>query len=210
MEAYAYIVENTDRFLEAVCVHLALSALSLFIGIAVSVPLGILCAKVARAAGPIMNVVNALRVIPSLAVLVIVFPLLGAGFLPALVALTVLACPPILVNTYLGFRGIDPFIIEAASGMGMNKAHLLRKIEFPLAMPVIIAGFRTAAVEVVASATLAAFIGGGGLGTFIINGLGMFSVPLLLVGALPVVMLAISSEVFFASVERFVTKCERV
>ena len=132
-----------------------------------------------------MSCVNSLRVIPSLAILVIILPVFGTGFLPALVALTILACPPILINTYLGFRGIDPAVIEAARGMGMDERQILRKVEIPLAMPLVIAGSKTA-VEVVASATLAAFIGGGGLGTFIVNGLGMYNFPMLLVGAVPV------------------------
>lgn len=204
-----YVLDNSDRFLEALQVHLGLSFLALWIGIVICVPLGVVCAKNFRVAGPIMNLINAFRVIPSLAILVIVFPILGAGFWPALVALTVLACPPILINTYLGFREINPFIIEAALGMGMNKRQMLRKIEFPLAIPVIIAGCRTAAVEVIASATLAAFIGGGGLGTFIINGLGMYNIPLILVGALPVAMLAVSSEIVLASVERMATRYRR-
>lgn len=208
-KAYEYVLDNIERFQEAIQVHLGLSILALCIGILICVPLGVICAKNYKAAGPIMNVINSFRVIPSLAILVIVFPVLGAGFLPALVALTVLACPPILINTYLGFREINPFIIEAASGMGMDKRHMLRKIEFPLAMPVMIAGCRTAAVEVIASATLAAFIGGGGLGTFIINGLGMYNIPLILVGALPVAMLAVSTEVLFAFVERLVTRYRR-
>ncbi|WP_342471281.1 ABC transporter permease [Ureibacillus sp. FSL K6-3587] len=123
-----------------------------------------------------------------------------------MVALTVLACPPIIINTFTGFREIDRSVIEAASGMGMNEKQILRKIEFPLALPIIIAGCRTAAVEVVASATLAAFIGGGGLGTFIINGLGMYNIPLLLVGAIPVALLAILSEVSFATTEKFFTR----
>ena len=110
-----------------------------------------------------MNTVNSIRVIPSLAILVIMLPLIGTGFWPALVALTVLACPPILINTFLGFRGIDPAILESATGMGMSQKAVLRKIEVPLAMPLMITGAKTSSVEVLASASLAAFIGGGGL-----------------------------------------------
>lgn len=206
---YEYVLNNSDRFWEAVRVHLSLSLFALFMAAAICVPLGIVCARKQWLSGTIMGVFNSLRVIPSLAVLVIILPLMGTGFKPALVALTILACPPILIHTYLGFRGIDPFILEAAAGMGMGPGMILRKIEFPLALPILLSGLKTAAVEVVASATLAAFIGGGGLGTFIINGLGMYNFSLLLVGALPVALLAILSEVGFAGIERAVTKFQR-
>lgn len=208
-EAFYYVLENQQRFLEAVQVHITLSAIALLLGLLICVPLGIWCAKNAQIATAVMNTFNTLRVIPSLAILIIVLPLLGTGFAPALVALTILACPPILINTFLGFRSIDPAIVEAASGMGMNQKQILRKIEFPLALPLVIAGGRTAAIEVIASATLAAFIGGGGLGTFIINGLGMYNVALLLVGAIPVAILSVTSELCFAGVEKIVTRYQR-
>ncbi|MGO4693470.1 glycine/betaine ABC transporter [Paenibacillus sp. FSL A5-0031] len=210
LEAYDYVNANSDRFLEAVKVHLSISFYALLIAFVVCVPLGILCAKKEWLTGPIMGLFNSLRVIPSLAVLVIILPIMGTGFAPALVALTLLACPPILINTYMGFRGIEPAIIEAASGLGMGEKMIMRKIELPLAAPLLLSGLKTAAVEVIASATLAAFIGGGGLGTFIINGLGMYKFSLLLVGALPVALLAILSEIGFAGIERAVTKYQRV
>lgn len=207
--AYEYVLNNGDRFWEAVRVHLSLSLLALLIATAICVPLGIACAKKQWLTGTIMGVFNSLRVIPSLAILVIILPLMGTGFAPALFALTILACPPILIHTYIGFRGIEPFVLEAAAGMGMGPGMILRKIEFPLAMPIMLSGLKTAAVEVVASATLAAFIGGGGLGTFIINGLGMYNFSLLLVGAVPVAILAILSEVGFAGIERAATRFQR-
>lgn len=208
-EAWKYAQENGDKLVEAFQTHLLISVIALIVGMAICIPLGIVCAKNEKVSGTIMGIFNSLRVIPSLAILVIVLPILGTGFYPALVALTVLACPPILINTFIGFREIDPAVKEAALGMGMNEKQILRKIEFPLALPLMIAGCRTAAVEVVASATLAAFIGGGGLGQFIINGLGMYNIPLLLVGAIPVALLAIFSEISFAVTERFVTRYQR-
>ncbi|MFC3747652.1 ABC transporter permease [Paenibacillus sp. GCM10012306] len=208
-EAYEYVMTNSDRFLEAAKVHLSISFYALLIAIVICVPLGILCAKKQWLTDPIMGLFNSLRVIPSLAVLVIILPIMGTGFAPALVALTILACPPILINTYMGFRGIEPAIIEAASGLGMGERMIMRKIELPLAAPLLLSGIKTSAVEVIASATLAAFIGGGGLGTFIINGLGMYKFSLLLVGALPVALLAILSEIGFSGIERIVTKYQR-
>lgn len=208
-QTFQYVMENQDRFLDAVMVHIKLSAFALLVSILLCVPLGILCARNSKIETFVMNVVNSLRVIPSLAILVITLPFLGTGFTPALVALTVLACPPVLINTFHGFRSISLAVLEVAFGMGMEKWQVLTKIEFPLALPIVIAGIRTASVEVIASATLAAFIGGGGLGTFIVNGLAMYNFSLLLAGAVPVAALAILSEVCFAEVERLVTMHQR-
>ncbi|RKP45868.1 ABC transporter permease [Cohnella endophytica] len=208
--AYDYVLANSERFWDALRVHVTISLSALLIALVVCVPLGIACAKKQWLSVPVMATFNALRVIPSLAILVLILPIMGTGFAPALVALTLLACPPILVNTYLGFRSIDSFVLESASGMGMSQGRILRRIEFPLAAPLMIAGIKTAVVEVVASATLAAFIGGGGLGTFIINGLSMYKFSILLVGAIPVAMLAIASEIVFAVIERRTTKFQRV
>ena len=191
-EAWKYAQENGDKLVEAFQTHLLISVIALIVGMAICIPLGIVCAKNEKVSGTIMGIFNSLRVIPSLAILVIVLPILGTG-----------------INTFIGFREIDPAVKEAALGMGMNEKQILRKIEFPLALPLMIAGCRTAAVEVVASATLAAFIGGGGLGQFIINGLGMYNIPLLLVGAIPVALLSIFSEISFAVTERFVTRYQR-
>ncbi|MBS4178845.1 ABC transporter permease [Lederbergia citrea] len=209
MKAYEYLIDNHVRFLEELQVHLILSFSALILGLIICVPLGIWCAKTPKVAATIMNTVNSIRVIPSLAILVIMLPLIGTGFWPALVALTVLACPPILINTFLGFRGIDPAILESANGMGMSERTVLRKIEFPLAMPLMITGAKTSSVEVLASASLAAFIGGGGLGTFIINGLSMYKFQVLLVGAIPIALLTIFSEVIFSCIEKLTTRYQR-
>ena len=209
IKAYEYLLRNHVRFLEELQVHLTLSLSALILALMICIPLGIWCAKNSKVAAPIMNTINSIRVIPSLAILVIMLPLIGTGFWSALVALTVLACPPILINTFLGFRGIDSAILESASGMGMKPRSVLRKIEFPLAMPLMITGAKTSSVEVLASASLAAFIGGGGLGTYIINGLSMYKFEVLLVGAIPIALLTILSEISFASVERFTTRYQR-
>lgn len=207
--AYQYVLENSERFLEALLTHLEISVCALFIASVLCIPLGIWCAMNNIVTGPVMAIFSSLRVIPSLAILIIVMPILGTGFVPALFALTILACPPILINTYLGFKGIEPGIVEAATGMGMDGKTMLRVIKIPLAVPLIVAGIKTASVEVIASATLAAFIGGGGLGIFIINGLGLYNFSLLLVGALPVALLAILFETGFSGLERLVTKFQR-
>lgn len=188
--------------MDALTVHVTLSAMALLIATLICIPLGIWSARSQRLSPWTINLVSALRVLPSLAILVLMLPYLGLGFTPALAALTILACPPILINTYTGFRDVDPAVVEAAYGMGMTPRQVLWWIESPLALPVVVAGLRTAAVEVVASATLAAFIGGGGLGEFIINGLGLNDMRSLLVGAVPVALLALLAEGLFAVTER--------
>lgn len=204
-EAFNYIFTNMEVFIEAVKIHLLLSFVAVGIGILVCVSLGIFLAKTEKASLIIMNIVNVGRIIPSLAVLALVMPFVGIGFVPSLIALTLLVCPPILINTVIAVKEVDKSIVEAAYGMGMNKARVIRKVELPLALPVIITGVRTASVEVIASATLAAFIGGGGLGVFIINGIAGANASMLLVGAIPVALLALIAEFTFGGIEKLTT-----
>ncbi|MBV8164191.1 MAG: ABC transporter permease, partial [Candidatus Eremiobacteraeota bacterium] len=169
-QTWSYALAHLPDLALATRQHIALSASALGIALLACVPLGIWTAH-APAGRSIVAVVTGLRVVPSLAVLAFMLPITGVGYASALVALTLLACPPILINTDVAFRGVEPAVIEAANGMGMRGAQVLRRIEYPLALPVMIAGLRTSTIEVIASATLAAFIGGGGLGTLILDGL---------------------------------------
>ena len=203
--AWEYVVQNPALFRAALVQHITLSGVSLAIAIVVAVPTGLLVSRAPKIARLAMNAADTVRTIPSLAVLAITLPFLGIGFLPSIVALTVLALPPILTNTYIGLRQVDADVIESAAGMGMTVAQTLRRIQVPIAMPVILAGVRTAAVQVVAGATLAAFIGGGGLGDFITTGIGMMQPEMLLVGAIAVALLAIATELAFAALERALT-----
>ncbi len=200
--AWQYYLQNQPGFWLAVRQHLVLSFLALAIGIIVALPLGIWIAHRVHLAQVILNIFNALRVIPSLAVLFLVLPYLGLGFLPALVALTLLAFPPIIINTYAGLRGVEPTVIESAYGIGMDRMQVLFQLELPLAVPAILGGIRTAGVEVISSATLAAFIGGGGLGDFITRGFALFNFSIMLVGAIPVAFLALFSELLLSRLQR--------
>jgi osmoprotectant transport system permease protein len=203
--AYAYYLTHQREFWVAVSTHLRLSFSALLIAMVVCIPLGIWAAKRRRAAAPVVNTANALRVIPSLAVLFIVQPYLGLGFSSALVALTILACPPILINTYAAYRGVDRSVVEAAYGMGMSGVDVLRRIETPLALPVVLAGLRIATVEVIASASLAAFIGAGGLGNFIQRGFAVLETSTMLVGVIPIALLALLAEAVLAGAQRAAT-----
>jgi osmoprotectant transport system permease protein len=200
--AFRYFLENQAAFGQALLVHLRLSLTALAIALAICVPLGIWAAKRRRVAQPVINLANALRVVPSLAVLFLALPYLGIGFRPSLIALTVLACPPILINTYAGFRSVDRAVIEAAYGMGMAGAQVLRQVEFPLALPVLIAGIRIATIEVIASASLAAYIAGGGLGEFIQRGFAVNNLSITLAGTIPIALLALLADSLLAGVQR--------
>ncbi len=197
-----YLLDHQGEFWLALRQHLTLSLAALAISVIFFIPVGIWIARRAGPAQVVINLFNGLRVLPSLAILFLALPFLGLGFLPALVALTVLAIPPVLVNTYTSLRGIDPAIVEAAYGMGMTYRQVLWQVELPIAAPVIIAGIRLAAVEVIASATLAAFIGGGGLGDFITRGFALYDTRIMLVGAVPVALLALLAEVLFGFWQR--------
>lgn len=199
---YAYFLENQARFWSELGRHLALSGSALAISLLLCIPLGIWAARNSDLAQYLINAVGALRLIPSLAILFLALPYLGTGFGPALIALTVLALPPVLINVYAGILGVERAVVEAAKAMGMTARQQLLQVELPLAMPAIIAGVRTAAVEVISSATLAAFIGAGGLGIFVTRGFALFEPRIMLVGAIPVALLALTSELVLGLLER--------
>jgi osmoprotectant transport system permease protein len=201
--ALEYIRNNPGDFKHELGTHLELSLLAVLIGVVLCVPLGVMASRSRLASVYALNAVGIARAIPSIAILFLAYPLLGLGFKPSLVALAILACPPILINTNIGFREVDPALREAAYGMGMNVWQVLKTVEFPLALPVIIAGIRTATVDVIASAALATFIGGGGLGDYISQGLLSGKSTIILVGALPIALLTLSAEVILGGLERY-------
>jgi len=205
VSAWRYIVEHPDRFGAALWRHVSLSAAALLIAAMVAIPLGIWLAHRRRYALVAINAANVGRTLPSLAVLALMMPLLGTGFVPALFALTLLGLPPILINTYAAVRQVDADVIDAARGMGMQQREITRRIVVPLAVPVIAAGVRIAAIQVISGAVLAAYIGGGGLGDFITAGIAMMQVSLLLVGAIPATLLAIGTDFVFGRLQRVLT-----
>jgi len=205
VEAWQFIVAHPDRFLSALATHVALSAAALGLATAIALPAGVWLAGTRRAALVAINAANVGRTLPSLAVLALVMPLLGTGFTPSLFALTLLALPPILLNSCIGIRQVEPEIVDAARGMGMTRAEIVRKVELPIATPVIFAGIRTAAVQVVSGAVLAAYIGGGGLGDFITAGIAMMALPQLLVGAIPATLLALGADQLFGHLQKALT-----
>lgn len=186
--------------------HLLMSGASLLIAAAIALPLGIWLAAGRRASTAVLALVNTLRTIPSLALLVVMLPVLGTGMLPSVVALVLYGLPAILLNTVAGLQGVDRDVVEAARGQGLSRAELLRQVELPLASPVILAGIRNAAVQIVAAATLAVFVGGGGYGELISAGMGLFEIPQLVAGALLVAALAGIVELGFGAVGRVLSR----
>jgi osmoprotectant transport system permease protein len=201
-QAWQYASDNVDELVSAFVEHLWLVLVPLGIGLLLGLPLGVWSARSRLVSTVLINTFNGLRVIPSLAILFLAIPYFGLSFQSAAIALTLLVMPPILINTDVAFRSIDPAIREAAYGMGMSRAQVLRWVEIPLALPVVLAGIKTATIEVIASATLAAFIGAGGLGTFIVRGFALYDNAILLVGAVPVALLALLAEVILATLQK--------
>ncbi len=192
-------------FAELLRTHVLLSVVALLIAIAIALPVALAIRNTSLGAALAINIGNIGRAVPSLAILALCQPFLGFGFDTALVALTALAVPPILINASTGLREVSTDIIDAARGMGLSASQILTGIQMPIAAPVIFAGIRTSAVQVVASATLATFIGGGGLGDLIVEGTQRNDTAILLAGSFSVAVLAIITEVGFGALERGMT-----
>ena len=181
--------------------HVWLSALVVVVGAAIAIPAGLTIGHTGRAAFLTVSIANIGRAIPSYALLLIFFTFFGIGFATTFPALLVLTIPPILTSTYVGIREVDRDTVEAARAMGMTELELLRRVEVPIALPVIIAGVRVAAVQVVATATLAALVGGGTLGRFIVDGFALQQFDRLVGGAILVAILALLTERAFTVLE---------
>lgn len=185
--------------------HLQLSAEAMLLAGLVALPVGIVLGHVGRGGVLAVNVANAGRAVPTLGVLVLLVLALGLGDAPVVYALALFAAPPMLVNAYVGMRGVDPEVKDAARGSGLSRWQSLRRIELPLAVPLIAAGVRTAAVQVVATATIAAIVGSGGLGRFVVDGFQTQDSGEYIGGAVLVAALAILVEVALGWLERRIT-----
>lgn len=185
--------------------HLFLSVISLTLGILFAVPVGVLLSQTDRAASIVMGIASILQTIPTLALLALMVPLFGVGKIPAVLALFIYSLLPILRNTYLGMNSVNPMVVDAAKAMGMTKWEVITKVQLPLAIPVIMAGIRLSAVYVIAWTTIAAYIGGGGLGEIIFNGLELFRSDLILAGTIPVILLAIFTDLLAGRIEKRLT-----
>ena len=204
-ESWRYVLENPERFRDAVAIHVRLCVTALLLAIALFVPIGVLVSRSGQLGATLVGAVAAVRVVPSLAALFLLYSVMGTGFEPALVALTLLAGPPLVINTDAGLRNVDAAVLENARGLGMNPFQVFARVQAPIALPVVVAGIRSATVEIIASAALAAFIGVRGLGIFITSGLTLNDYAILLVGAIPVTLMALLAETALGVAERSVT-----
>ncbi|CAN5671662.1 MAG: ABC transporter permease [Actinomycetota bacterium] len=185
--------------------HIAYCLLATVLATAIALPLGLILGHTGRGGSLAINVSNAGRAIPTFGIVILAFLVAGSGLLPITVALVLLAIPPILTNTYVAVRGIDHELRDAAEGMGMYGSQVLRQLEVPLAMPLIMAGIRTSAVQVVATATLAAFVSLGGLGRYIFDGLGQQVYAEVAAGAILVAVLALTVEYLLSKLQTAMT-----
>lgn len=201
-----FIQDPNNDFAGQTVVTLQICVVSILLSMVIAIPVGILVARRPFSAFLAATLSGLARAIPVLVLLVVLVPYLHIGFRPAVTALTVLGIPPILLNTIEGLRGIDPAAIDAARGMGMTRWQVLVRVQMPLVLPVLAAGIRTAAVQIVATSPLAALIGADGYGDYILAGSSNLADPTeLLVGATTVALLALATEVVLAGAQRVVT-----
>lgn len=201
-----FLAENGSALVTQISQHLYISFVSLLLGIIVAVPLGILFTRLNdRAASILITIVSILQTLPALALLALMIPIFGVGQLPAIVALFIYSLLPIVRNTYTGIKGVDPNLVDAGKGMGMTNMQLLRKVELPQAAPVIMAGIRLSTTYVIAWTTLASYIGAGGLGDFIFNGLNLYIPEMIFGGTIPVIIIALVADFALRWVEAKVT-----
>jgi osmoprotectant transport system permease protein len=206
-DAIDFLTGHRGEVLQRGLEHVRISGISLVLALAVALPVALWLAHTGRGGVLAINASNIGRALPSLAIIALVFSLPGFGLSQntAIIALVLLGIPPILTNAYVGVRGVDRDVVEAARGMGMRGTQILRGVELPLAAPVIMAGVRTGAVQIVATATLGALVGAGGLGVFIIDAIALQDTGRLIAGAVLVALLAIVTDVGFGALERAVT-----
>ena len=207
---FEFMRNQSGKILDQLLQHIGLTFISLLIAIVIGVPLGIFISRKRRLAAPVLGITGILQTIPSIALLGFMIPLLGIGAVPAIIALFLYALLPIVRNTYTGITNVDKSVVESATGMGMTKNQILTKVELPLSMPVILAGIRTATVINVGVATLASYIGAGGLGEFIFGGIALNNTNMILAGAIPAALLAIFFDFILSVVQKINLRKARI
>ncbi|HIR48468.1 MAG TPA: ABC transporter permease subunit [Candidatus Faecimonas gallistercoris] len=205
MELIDYFIDNKSQIISLCIEHIKLTSLALVIAIIIGVPIGILINYKQKLNKPVLGITSVTQAIPSMALLGFMIPFLGIGTAPAIVVVVLYSLLPIIKNTYTGLTNISPATIEAAKGIGLTKAQILTKIQIPQALPIIMAGVRISSVSAVGLMTMAAFIGGGGLGYLIFSGIRTVNNYQILAGAIPACILALLVDYFFGAIEKLVT-----
>lgn len=198
----AFIAQHGSELLEKTWQQIYISAISLFLGIIVAVPISVILLKFPKTAKVVIALASMLQTTPALALLAMMIPFFGVGRVPAIIALFLYSLMPIMRNTYVGLIDVNPDTIDSARGLGMTKMQLILKVDIPLAMPVIMSGIRLSAIYVIAWATLASYIGAGGLGDFIFNGLSLYQPDLIFGGTIPVIILALLADYLLGQLEK--------
>lgn len=201
----AFFAQHGSELLVKTWQQIYISAISLGLGIIVAIPLSVVLMKFKRVAKVVIAIASMLQTIPALALLAIMIPFFGVGKVPAIIALFLYSLMPILRNTYVGLTDVNQDTIDSARGLGMTNMQLILKVDIPLAMPIIMAGIRLSAIYVIAWATLASYIGAGGLGDFIFNGLSLYQTDLIFGGTIPVIILALLTDYLLGKLERKLT-----
>ncbi|WP_373808319.1 ABC transporter permease [Streptococcus ferus] len=201
----AFLEQYGSQLLLKTWEQIYISAIALILGVLVAVPVGIILTRFPKTAKLVIGLTSMLQTIPSLALLAMMIPFFGIGKLPAILALFVYSLLPILRNTYIGLDNVDPVLKDSAKGMGMEPVQSIFQVELPLAMPVIMTGIRLSAIYVIAWATLASYIGAGGLGDLIFSGLSLFQPELIIGGTIPVIVLSLVSDYLLGLLEKHIT-----
>jgi len=204
-EYISFMLERQDQIMELTAQHIYLTFIAVIFAILVAVPLGIFITRFERAAGVVVGIANAVQALPSLALLGFLIPVLGIGSKPSIVMIFLYSLLPIIKNTYTGLANVDRAILEAGRGMGMTNWQLMRMVQLPLALPVIMAGIRISAVTAVGLTTIAALIGAGGLGQLIYRGISMVNNKMIITGAVPAMVLTLVVDYILNILERAVT-----
>lgn len=205
MNFFEFLTQRYDDIGVALLQHIQVTFFAVFLAIIIGVPVGILITRYTNIAEVVINIANIFQTLPSLALFGLMLPLLGIGFRNAVFVLFLYALLPIIKNTYIGIRNVDDSIIEAAHGMGMTSMEILRIVEAPLALPVIMGGIRVSTVINIGTATIATFIGAGGLGDLIYKGIGMVDYNLIFAGAVPAALLALLADAGLGAIENKLT-----
>ena len=205
MSILNYFIKNLNLILKLTLEHITITVIAVSISTLIGIVIGILITRFKMAATPVIGLAGIIYTIPSLALFGMLIPFIGIGMKPALIALILYSQLALIRNTYVGIINIDPAIKESGKGMGMSPWQFLRMVELPVALPVIMAGIRTAAVMNIGTATIAAYIGAGGLGWLIFRGIASVNTEQIVAGALPVTLLAIGVDYLFVLLERVLT-----
>lgn len=198
-----FLRNNGQELFKKALEHLEISVIALLIAIIVAVPIGIMLSRMKRTSNVVLTIAGVLQTIPTLAVLAIMIPIFGVGKMAAIIALFIYVLLPILNNAVLGVQQIDSNLKDAAKSMGMTRLQMMKDIELPLALPLILSGVRLSAVYVISWATLASYVGAGGLGDFVFNGLNLYNANMIIAAAIAVTILALIVDFVLSRIEKW-------